>query len=252
MRRMLLTTLLASVTLTGVNSYAGEFKVLTEEYAPFNFTESGQITGVSTEVVEAVLKESGLQYSIRSYPWARSYKLAQTKPDTLIYSISRNESREKLFKWIGVIVPSKLSLMALKSRDDVNVTSYDDIKKYKTATNRLDITETHLVEKGLDAETFIRMRGDNLNERMYKMLKSGRIDLWPVSNATAFHTVKQLGDNPSETLKVALELEEISNDGFYIAASQAVPDEIVEKLRTALEDFKKTDAYQAILKKWGL
>ncbi len=59
--------------------------LFTEEFPPFNFTEAGKTTGVSTEVVEAVLKQAGYDYEIRSYPWARTYKVAQETPNALVF-----------------------------------------------------------------------------------------------------------------------------------------------------------------------
>jgi len=47
-------------------------------------------------------------------------------------------------------------------------------------------------------------------------------------------------------------LEEMSSEGYYIAASLTTSDEIVNRLRKALIEFKKTNAYADILKKWGL
>ncbi len=90
----------------------------TEELPPFNMTEKGRITGVSTDVVEAVMRRTGLSYEIESYPWARTYKLAQTGATSMIYSISRRAKREALFKWIGIIVPSVHSVLLFSANTE--------------------------------------------------------------------------------------------------------------------------------------
>ena len=46
-----------SATACSVAHAAQPVRVLTEEFPPYNYTEQGRITGLGTEVVEAVLKE---------------------------------------------------------------------------------------------------------------------------------------------------------------------------------------------------
>jgi len=36
--------------------YSQMLNIVTEEYPPYNYTQNGKVTGVSTEVVEAVLE----------------------------------------------------------------------------------------------------------------------------------------------------------------------------------------------------
>lgn len=82
-----------------------EIRIVTEELPPYNMTQDGQITGMSTEVVQAVLKEVGMSAPIQSMPWARAYDIALNSENTLIYSITRTRQRENLFKWVGDIAP---------------------------------------------------------------------------------------------------------------------------------------------------
>lgn len=62
-------------------------RVLTEEFPPYNYTEHGRITGLGTELVEAVLQHLGLQGQFQSMPWARAYETAKGTPGVLLYSI---------------------------------------------------------------------------------------------------------------------------------------------------------------------
>jgi polar amino acid transport system substrate-binding protein len=94
--------LLGILLVAGTGAARAEtLKVLTEEFPPYNYTENGRITGFSTAVVQAVLKEAQLQGDFQSLPWARAYETAQTSDSVLIYSIARNPQREKLFSGSG-------------------------------------------------------------------------------------------------------------------------------------------------------
>ena len=47
---------------------------MTEEYAPYNFTENGQLKGVAVDVLLEVWKRVGIQKTAKDisvYPWAR-------------------------------------------------------------------------------------------------------------------------------------------------------------------------------------
>ena len=224
----------------------------TEEFPPFNVTENNEVTGASTEVVANVMIGAGMVYTIESYPWARTYKLAQKGSNSLIYSISRQAMRENLFKWIGIIVPTVQSVFALKSRTDIDIKELGDMKNYEIGTTLKDARETFLLSNGFTEDDLRRASGDNPYLLNYKKLKKGHIDLWPMPDAVAYHLVKQTGDDPSTTIQKVFEFEEISKDGYYIAASLDVPEETVETIRESLEKFKKTPEYGKILKKWGL
>jgi len=138
---------------------------VTEEFAPFNYTENGKVTGYSTRVVEEMFRRAGLAYELNSYPWSRTYKLAQTLPNVVIFTMARTPEREKEFQWIGALAKRKLYLYKLASRKDIQVEGIADAKKYWTSANRddadfitgSDYTVGYLLQKeGIDASRLQR------------------------------------------------------------------------------------------------
>ena len=123
--------------------HAVELKVVTEDFPPFNYKERDKITGMSTEVVQEVLKEVGIKTKIEVYPWVRSYKMALNNKNILIYSIARTKHREKLFKWIGNISPYNVYIYKLKSRDDIKFDSLESAKKYIFGGVKEDVKQQH-------------------------------------------------------------------------------------------------------------
>ncbi len=238
--------------LSSNSIHAETLTLFTEEFPPFNFTEHGKIKGASTEVVEAVITKTGFEYEIKSYPWARTYRMSQREPNSLIFSISRRSKREGLFKWIGIIVPSVQSVFALKDRSDIKIEKLEDLKQYEIGTTIEDARETYLINKGFEIDKLQRISGDTSYLRNYKKLKMKRIDLWPMPDAVMNYIVNKTGDDPDKVLRKVFELSEMSTGGYYIAASLETKDEVVNKIRATLEDFKKTQEYKTILKKWGL
>ena len=226
--------------------------IFTEEFPPFQYSENSKIVGASAEIVEAIMAIANVSYEVKSYPWARSYALVQEQPNTMIYSISRRPAREKLFKWAGIILPSRYSVFSLKNRPEVKINALEDMKKYRIGTTIEDARETYLVDKGFELDKFDRISGKNANALNYMKLKHKRIDLWPMPDAVAFHIAKGAGDNPTAVLQKVFPLEEISKGGYYLAANLKTDPTLFAKIKTALEKFTKSGAYEAILKKWGI
>ena len=190
--------------------------------------------------------------NIISLPWSDAYERAQKESNTLIYSISRRQNREPLFKWIGIITPTTYSVMILASRKDIKIDKLEDMKHFKIGTNTDDAVEQWLVSKGFVLSDFVRTTGKFSSLNNFKNIMNKRIDLWPAPDAVAFYTALQQGhSNPDAVIKPVFTLEELSG-GYYIAGSLQTPDTVIATIDTALKKFKKTDEYFKILAHWGV
>lgn len=247
-RRLLLCG--AAQAVCGLPLYAAglPLRVVTEELPPYNMTQDGQLTGLSTDVVQAALKEAGVQAPIKIMPWARAYDMALNEEGVLIYSITRTPQREKFFKWVGVIAPTQWALFAQASRH-VPVERLDDARKLQVATVNEDAGEQYLISKGFEL-------GKNLQSNAkyatnYEKLRLGRVDLWIANELNAAYLCRSAGDDPATTLVRALPLPDLAKDGgLYMAFSVKTPDATVERLRKALDTLRRNGAYDAIQKKW--
>lgn len=251
MRRILFHLLLAWL-LFATTATAAKLTIFTEEFPPFNFSENQKITGVSTEVVSHVMAQTGIAYEIQSLPWEQSYQLAQQQSNALIFSISRNDRREALFKWIGILTPTTYSAMTLASRSDIEIQHLDDMKQYKIGTTKDDIVESWLFGNGFAPGDLVRTSGDNAALKNFKKLLNRRIDIWPFPDAVAYYIVRKEGHSrPESLIRKAFAIEELSG-GYYVAASLNTSDVIVARIAKALRKFKQTDGYYKILAHWGV
>lgn len=235
----------AAILLT-CSAYAGKISVVTEEYAPYNYTDGGKVAGFCTEVVEASLKKAGLEYDIKSQPWARSYQAAQENADTLIYSIGRNAEREKMFKWVDVITPFDVSLFKLKSRVDVKAANLEEVKKYKIAGVRDDFRTQYLIKQGFAEGKNIEVV--STNESAIRMLEAQRIDFYASDELAFYHQAKGEKIDPA-IFEKTIKLSELSS-GLYMAFSLKTSDEVVSKVKKALADLKKDGSYDKIKAKY--
>ena len=236
--------ILLSASITHL-AFAQQLTIYTEEFPPFNFSEAGKISGVSTEVVQRVLSDAGFKTKFVSLPWEQAYKLAQKKENALIYSISRRPNREKLFKWIGILTPTTYSVFGLTSRDDIRVNKLEDLKKYRIGVVKDDAREQYLLGKGFKLSDFKRIGGKDPQNKNLKKLIANKIDVWPMPDAVAYYVAKQQGhDNPAGILRKVFSLDELSG-GYYLAASLNTSDRVVSRVAAALENFKQKKAYRA-------
>ncbi|MBD1589457.1 transporter substrate-binding domain-containing protein [Pseudomonas typographi] len=247
MRTLLMVPLLALAVWHSTLA-AAPLQVVTEELPPYNMTANGQVTGMSTEVVQAVLARLGLQVPIQVMPWARAYDVAQHQSDVLIYSIARTPQREKLFQWVGSIAPSRWYLYSASSRP-IELNDLNDAKRYQVATVNQDAGEQYLVAHGFALGQ--ALQSSTRYELDYQKLKRGHVDLWISNELNANYIVRELGDDPAKEITPALALPELGGkDGLYMAFSPQTSAEWVERFRKALRQVREDGTYDAIARKW--
>ncbi|MES2950676.1 MAG: transporter substrate-binding domain-containing protein [Pseudomonadota bacterium] len=223
---------------------ADKVAVVTEEMAPYNFIDEKDksVKGLSTELVHEILKRASIDYQIEIFPWARSYRMAQENPNVAIYSMGRNEEREKMFKWVGIIVNREVFLYKLKGRPEVKAASVAELKSYKLGGIRDGVRTMYLKKEGLTVE---EATDDASN---LKKLQSKRIDAFPIDEPNLVYLSEKNGVD-FDSMERLLKLEKMSG-GLYMAFSIKTPDETVEKCRAALDSMVKDGTFNKITAKW--
>ncbi|MGW8392628.1 substrate-binding periplasmic protein [Pseudoduganella sp. HUAS MS19] len=221
---------------------------VTEENRPVNFLENGKVTGFSTEVIQAVLKEVDMQCDFHVMPWARAYSTALHAENVLIFSMLRTPEREQLFKWVGVVSPPDSSyLFALRERK-LRIHSLSDAQHYRIGTINGDAREQYLESKGFVKG--LQLHGNAQPKTTYEKLKLGRVDLWAMSEIVALDLVRREGGDPEHVLVRALHLPELGSGGSYMAFGAKTDDHLVERFRKGLETVKDHGIFAALYRKW--
>lgn len=219
---------------------AMDLTVMTEEYPPFNYTnDNGQLTGFSVEVVEEIMQRLGYKQPVEVLPWSRAYNLTQKREGMVLFSMTRSEAREKMFKWVGPLVPNKSVFWGLADRE-YDIKNVEDAKKYKIGAYKDDADEIKLKELGFPhLESVIK---DDLN---VKKLLAGKIDLWIGGDPANLLTAKKHG--AGDKVKRVFILEETQ---MYIAFNLDTPDEEVNKWQAELDKLKEGGFYDQVWKKY--
>ncbi len=220
-----------------------DFFIMTEQYPPYNFEENSKLKGFVLDLVTEILKrdKSSLKVEdIKLLPWARSYKEILEKPKTILFSMTRSSEREKLFKWVGPVSPTKIVLFALKNKK-ISIKNEADIKKLRTGAIQKDIGHQLLEKIGCPD---ISLSADIISN--LKKLEGDRMDVWAYEENVAKWEIKNTGRNISD-FEVVYTL--LSAD-LYIAFNKSTSDEVINAVQKISDEIKRDGTYQKIVDKY--
>jgi polar amino acid transport system substrate-binding protein len=233
--------LLLGLVLFTTTVFGEDFRIMTEDLPPFNYTESGKVTGFSSEIVLEICERVGHAKTIDVLPWARAYKLILNEEKKVLFSTTRTLQREELLKWVGPIYKPTVVFFAKKG-SELSIESMEDAKTVKQIGTYLDdAEETLLIEAGF--KNLASVGDDFLNP---KKLLIGRIDLWIAGDLEGFYKAKKAGLD-SNDIEIVYE---IKTKEYYIAFSKATPDAEIQKWQSALDAIRQDGTYQKILEKY--
>lgn len=219
-----------------------DIKFITEQYPPYNFENNEKLEGIAVDLLDLILQEMGGGKTIEDVqllPWARGYKMVQNEDNICLFSTTRTEEREELFKWAGPITETTIGLTAQKNKN-IKIEKPEDIKKYKTAVIRDDVAQSLLNQIGVK-----ELDGNSKNEVIIKKLESGRVDLWGYETKVAAFELKNAGvENEYEVVYTLKEGE------LYYAFSKSIDEDFLMKFQKALDKVKSSPKYSEILKKY--
>jgi len=222
--------------------------IVTEHLPPYQIEDKNKtLSGFSVDIIKETMARSHYAYSLKSYPWVRSYKLAQKKANHCIFSIARLKSREHLFKWVGPISHiSNTALWALKGKT-FNVSSLNDAKQYTIAVNRDDIAHTGLIERGFNEGEHLYVL-DDAKSLVNLLITRPEIDFIVADDITIkFRT--EYAKAAIDDLQLIYEITELPLN-FFFACSTKTDDKVVAHLTETLESLYQDGSHKAIMDKW--
>ncbi|MGY3895259.1 substrate-binding periplasmic protein [Aeromonas enterica] len=231
-------------TLTQASPELGKLHYLTEEYKPYNFTdETGAPTGLAVELLHQVWQKTNTPaQAITIMPWARGYYLLTQKPNVVLFSTARTESRDPLFKWACPIGYAEIVLMGL-AKNPLTLGKLEDAQQYNIGAVRADVGEQLLLNSGFDEQKI--MTANRLPQAL-KMLTSGRVDLISTNKTTLMDLIATQQLDPAQ-FKVAWML---SSEQFCFAFSHPVSDELIKEFQNGLTQVLASSEFQQIQSKY--
>ena len=224
---------------------------ITEQFPPYNYQEGGKLQGISVDLLEKMWKKMSVnlnESNIRLISWTEGYRRTLNESNTVLFSTARLPQREHLFKWVGPIGPIRNVLLAKKDKI-LNISSAEDLKKYKIGAINDDSAVQMLLDKGMKKQDLVL---ETASSQIIEMLQNGSIDAWAYGDTAGIWQIQKSGANASD-FKVAYVLDQID---YYYAFNKETPESIVQSFQQALDYIKSnkdkdgvTD-YEKILAKY--
>jgi polar amino acid transport system substrate-binding protein len=219
--------------------------MLTEENAPFNFTEDGALKGIAVDLIVAAMKDASSEVSpaeIQVVPWARGYDAARNQPGTMLFSMARTQERESLFSWVGPIYKAQIGLVAPKSRN-IRINSPAELSAYAVATVRDGAPEQLLVKAGVPEKALDR--GNGIEANLRKLLDA-RVDMVAFNIPAVMYNLARMGEDPSN-YSVVYVLKELD---LHYAFHRTTDPALLKAVQDALDRVRSSGGYDAIVRRY--
>lgn len=223
---------------------AEPYRVVTEEWAPYNYLENNQVTGMTTEIVRAIMARTGDTFEIELVPSMRSSYMLKRQPRTIMFSMFRTAEREAMFKWVGPIVEEAIYPYQLAS-DQPPVTTLQQLLRAPQITTR----QAGLMPERLRTLGFRNLdQSASRNQQLYSMLMAGRthIIVGDTPAGVAYYS-RRLHIAAGTLRQIPVELYRSS---LYIAFSRDADDKLVAAWATALEQLRQSGELARIQQKY--
>ncbi|MBI3284773.1 MAG: ABC transporter substrate-binding protein [Burkholderiales bacterium] len=212
----------------------------TEDYPPFNIADpkNEEVSGISTDKVRELMRRAGETYSLRAYPWARAFQMAQQNTNTCVFSTTRTPEREPMFKWVGPLVKNNWVVFA-RADDHRHPKNLEELRPYVLGAYRKDAVGEFLITKGFKIE-LANVDADNPRKLLYR-----RFDFWATGELLGLSILKQ-----QNLIGQIVPLFQFQQTELYLACHPDVPQQRIDLFNQLLLEMEKDGTVKAIEKRY--
>ncbi|PTY37402.1 hypothetical protein BGP77_12900 [Saccharospirillum sp. MSK14-1] len=225
--------MLADTTLT----------IVSEPWPPY-VTEQIETPGFDVEVTEAVLAQLGFSMELQLLPWRRAMiEVNSGQADALLDAFDSPERRRHLH-YPDEPLSYSTSFLYCYACDHHQAPSLADLEGSVVAVNRgYQYHDAFDVHPGID-----RIPVDTF-EQGFRLLQRGRVEYYAVNNQVAAYVLQHWDDANIKPLAPSLAPAE---PVYLVFADKPGYDDMAQRFSDELQRFKRTPAYRAILRRYGL
>ena len=198
------------------------------DFPPYTFEKDGKIQGIGIELVDKILKEAGIQYSLKLVPnYGRAVQNVKIGHSDGFFLASQNAERDKIAVFSNPVVINRWCWF-LPANSTLNPN--DAIFKTKARVGTFLNSNTHkwLMRKGYNV-TGSPTEVDSL----LKMLNMNRINVVFLAEAVFLESISKVGEKPESYEKV-VQVEKPF--GIYISKDYLSKNpSIMEKINIAID-----------------
>lgn len=180
---LLLVLLLPSLTQAETWKIVGD-----EQFAPYSFVNmhDDQPRGLDVELVETVMKEAGIPYSLRLYPWERVKRMLDRQEVTMAFQFAGTPERQAQYELVGPIRIGSTVFMTSRKISLEDWTELEDLSPFVIGQVR-----GYAYESSFDNAVLSRDTSAQNPRQLVSMLLAGRIDVIVGDRAQLLYFVRE-------------------------------------------------------------
>jgi len=145
-----------------------------EQFAPYSFVTAEDDTprGLDVELVDAVLREAGVDHEIRLYPWQRVKRMLDRGEVQMAFQFAGTPQRQQQYELVGPLRSGSTVFMTTARTALSDWKSLDDLSPYVIGQVR-----GYAYEEEFDRADLARDTSAQNPRQLVSMLLAGRIDI---------------------------------------------------------------------------
>lgn len=216
---------------------------MTEQYPPYNYRDNkdGRVKGIAVDILMEMFKRIGVKKTpedLEILPWPRSYKYLLERPNTVLFSTTYTMERLQHFKFVGPIVPTRVSVIVKKDRN-IKVHTVEELNKLRIGVVTDDVGEQLILSLGVHTQAIHK---NNTALGLVQMLDRGRLDAIAYAEDVARYQFGLAGLDPNDYESAYL----LSKSHIGYAFHKTTPSQTLEPLRKALDELRTNGTVDSI------
>ncbi|WP_163835289.1 substrate-binding periplasmic protein [Spartinivicinus ruber] len=215
------------------------------DYPPYYFQDDQDtIRGISAETAQKLAKQLNHKIIFKRYPFGRVVLYLQTGEADMVCQFFNTPDRAKAVIYTGVPHAFESAWMFIKKGSNINYqNNLQELSNY-----RFGGVIGYSFGKAYDTANYLNKQNAVSEQEQIKMLLAGRFDIALGTKPTIIYHAKRM-----QVLdQIEFLTPTLADSPVYMAFSRARDDayELAAKFTEALVEYKKTDEYRQLLKKY--
>jgi len=232
-----------------LSSFEGEFKILGQDYAPYNWKEGAEVKGALVDLYTKACQQLKIKCTFDIMPLKRGSQLLEDGSAHMFMALQKTAEREKLFYFSEPITYADINIYTQKGKG-TELVSDEQLAGYSLGVLGNSATEK-IGLKIKDKIPTLLVIPENDQQTVIKKLAAGRY-----GDKGALLANKQIVDYYAKQFNVSKDIEvrytKESNDFFVIFSKKSVPETMVSEFNKVIAELKNSGDMKKIYEKWGI
>ena len=239
--------IVAALALGAPASTAAPLRLVTDQLLPLENLSDAEAPGFSTEVLRQVFAAMGQEASFEEFPWARALRLVFRGERDALFTALHNDQRERFCYFPNEPLLREKWVFFVRAADagKLKFSSFDDLVGHDIAVLRGAAVSPEFWNFVREHRNFSETASGEAN---FRMLEAGRVDYVVLSFVQGMRLIGSMGLYGKVEPLLSRSLKE--DDMYVIFSKERVSPAFVDAFSHALHQFKQTEAFRAIYRKY--